>query len=133
MTFEDLDAWKVARQLVRSIYSLTRQSELSKDFGLTDQLRRAGVSVMSNVAEGFERLHSQEKLQLYNVAHASSAEVRSLLYVVEDNYPECLNDLEYLRRDALRTGQLVGGLIHATRKRSTTRRVASVLLGILGL
>jgi len=126
MTFEDLDAWKVARQLVRSIYSLTPQSEISKDFGLTDQLRRAGVSVMSNVAEGFERLHSQEKLQLYNVTHASSAEVRSLLYVVEDDYPECRCGLEDLRRNAVRTGQRVGGLVHSTRKTTTTRRFASV-------
>ena len=60
--FEDLEAWQQARQLVNEIYSLTREnSSLSKDFGLTGQVQRAAVSIMSNVAEGFERTHLPEK------------------------------------------------------------------------
>ena len=57
MTFEDLDAWAKARELVNRIYSITRQAPLAKDFGLCGQVQRAAVSVMSNVAEGFERAH----------------------------------------------------------------------------
>ena len=77
MMFEDLEAWQQARHLVNGIYSLTREnSSLSKDFGLTDQLRRAAVSIMSNVAEGFERTHLPEKIQFYNIARGSTGEVR---------------------------------------------------------
>jgi len=86
MTFEDLDAWKKSRKLVSAIYTLTRDAALSRDFGLCGQIQRAAVSVMSNVAEGFERTHTAEKLQAYNVARASCGEVRSLAYVIEDNY-----------------------------------------------
>jgi hypothetical protein len=69
MMFEDLEAWQQARHLVNEIYSLTRKnSSLSKDFGLTNQVQRAAVSIMSNVAEGFERTHLPKKIQFYNVA-----------------------------------------------------------------
>lgn len=79
MKFEDLESWKEARNLTREIYMLTRKDELVRDFGLCNQIRRAGVSIMSNIAEGFERQHIQEKLQFYNVARGSNAEVRSIL------------------------------------------------------
>ena len=75
MTFEDLECWKKARELTREIYRLTRKDNICKDFGLCSQIQRAGVSAMSNIAEGFERQHLPEKLQFYNVAHASTAEV----------------------------------------------------------
>jgi four helix bundle protein len=79
MMFEDLEAWQRARQLVNEIYSLTREnSSLSKDFGLTGQVQRAAVSIMSNVAEGFERTHLPEKIQFYNIARGSTGEVRSV-------------------------------------------------------
>jgi four helix bundle protein len=122
MTFEDLDTWKKARKLVKRIYTLTRQPGLRKDFGLSGQIQRAGVSVMSNVAEGFERIHVQEKLQFYNVAHASSAEVRSLLYVIEDNYADCDQDLSSLREDAAEVGRLAGGLVKSTSRRTGVRK-----------
>ena len=87
MTFEDLDAWKQARSLVNGIYALTREAGLGRDFGLSSQLQPAAVSVMTNIAEGFERAHLLEKLQFCNVARSSAGEVRSLLYVVGDNFP----------------------------------------------
>jgi four helix bundle protein len=67
--FEDLEIWKDARLLTREIYQLTRDSKFSKDFGLRDQIRRTAVSIMSNIAEGFERGGNQEFI-LY-VAKAS--------------------------------------------------------------
>ena len=88
MTFEDLESWRKARQTVRMIYELTRTDPLSRDFGLSGQIQRAAVSIMSNIAEGFERMHLPEKMQAYNIARGSAAEVRSLLYVIEDNYSE---------------------------------------------
>ena len=103
--------------IVKSIYALTRDEALARDFGLSTQIQRSGVSVMSNIAEGFERTHLPEKLQFYNVARGSTAEVRSLLYVIEDNYPGSAVVAGKLRNDIVSVGRLVTGLIHSTKTR----------------
>ena len=131
MTFEDLESWQQARQLTKHIYSVTRQDQITRDFGLCSQIQRAGVSAMSNLAEGFERRHVQEKLQFYNVAHASTAEVRSLTYVIEDNYPKLAAEAVELRNKAIGTGQLVGGLIRSTESRKS--RMGSLLSALFAL
>jgi len=82
--FEDFEIWKEARALTREIYQLTRDSKFSKDFDLRNQIRRAAVSIMSNIAEGFERGGNQEFVQFLYVAKASCGEVRSQLYVALD-------------------------------------------------
>ena len=82
--FEDLVAWQKARELTKQIYEITKQGSFSKDYGLCDQIRRATVSVMSNLAEGFERGSSSEFHQFIVIAKASCAEVRSQLYVAHD-------------------------------------------------
>src|SRR5437773_3967933 len=87
------------------------EGTVAMTFGLSGQIQRAAVSVMSNVAEGFERVHVPEKLQAYNVARGSSAEVRSLLYVIEDNYPTAAEEAVCLRDDVVTVGKLVSGLI----------------------
>ena len=116
--FEDLEAWQQARHLVNEIYSLTREnSSLSKDFALTDQVQRAAVSIMSNIAEGFERTHLPEKIQFYNIARGSTGEVRSLLYVISDNYPRLAPVAERLRGTAISVGKLVSGLLRSTEGR----------------
>ena len=69
--------------------------------------------------EGFERQHLQEKLRFYNVAHASTAEVRSLTYVVEDNYPDLGPEAVQLRERAWQCGRLVAGLIRSTESRKS--------------
>src|SRR6266481_4417852 len=107
MTFEDLESWQRARRLAREIYTLSRGSDIAKDFGICGQIQRAGVSTMSNIAEGFERQHVQEKLQFYNVAHGSNGEVRSLTYVIEDNYPALSAEAVRLREKSVQTGRLV--------------------------
>ena len=131
MTFEDLEGWRQARQLTRAIYSLTRKSEIARDFGLCGQVQRAGVSTMSNLAEGFERQHIQEKLQFYNVAHGSNGEVRSLTYVIEDNYPDLAAEAISLREQSVATGKLVTGLMRSTESRKT--RLSALLSSILQL
>jgi four helix bundle protein len=131
MTFEDLESWQEARRLVNSVYSLTRQDALCRDFGLCSQLQRAVVSIMTNVAEGFERKHLPEKLQFYNVARASAGEVRSLFYVVSDNFPGCDLESRALRDRAITVGKLVSGLIASTEKRKN--RVSSVITAIATL
>ncbi|SRR6266480_4722674 len=127
MKFEDLEAWQAARRLVKRVYEVTRSPRLAQDFGLSGQIQRASVSIMSNVAEGFERSHIQEKLQFYNVARSSCAEVRSLTYVVEDNFPECAAAALELRGQTVKTGKLVSGLILSTER----RRPGKTLLGML--
>jgi len=72
---------------------------------------------MSNIAEGFERVHLAEKSQFYNIARGSTAEVRSLLYVVEDNFPQSAPNAVALRRDIISIGKLVSGLIRSTEGR----------------
>ncbi|MDP2842635.1 MAG: four helix bundle protein [Acetobacterium sp.] len=82
--FEDLEVWKTARELTNRIYGITADGSFSKDYGLRDQIRRAAVSVMSNIAEGYERGGNQELIQFLSIAKGSSGEVRSQLYVAMD-------------------------------------------------
>ncbi len=118
MKFEDLDGWQMARDFVRDVYGLTRGPGIDRDFGLSGQLQRAAVSIMSNIAEGFERKHKAEKAQAYNVARASCGEARSLLYVVGDVYPEFQSDADCLRERVERVGRCITGLISSTSQRS---------------
>jgi four helix bundle protein len=82
--FEDLNVWQEARQLVNAIYESTKQRAFHDDFGLRDQIRRAAVSTMSNIAEGFERGTRKEFVQFLNIAKGSNGEVRSQLQVAMD-------------------------------------------------
>lgn len=84
MYFEDLEVWKLSRVLTNRIYSASNDGRFSKDYDLKSQIRRAAVSVMSNIAEGYERGGNQEFIQFLSIAKASSGEVRSQLYVAGD-------------------------------------------------
>ncbi len=85
--FEDIVAWQKARGLVSEIYKISNDGKFGKDYGLKDQIRRAAVSVMSNIAEGFARKRNREFAWFLYVAHGSVAEVQSLLCVALDlNY-----------------------------------------------
>lgn len=119
-TFEQLEAWKTARELVRWIYVTFRRSPASKDFGLRDQVQRAAVSAMTNIAEGFERLHFAEKLQFYNIARASCGEVRSLSCVMLDASYVMEAEHKHLLSLVAQTGRLISGLIRSTRSRIAT-------------
>ena len=82
--FEEIEAWQKARELANAIYAVTRKGTFSKDFGLRDQIQRASVSVMSNVAEGYERDGTKEFIQFLSIAKGSAGEVKSHLYVAKD-------------------------------------------------
>jgi len=82
--FEDVQAWQKARELVREIYRTCAEGRLSRDFGLRDQLCRAAVSSMSNVAEGFARHSDRDFAHFLDIARGSVMEVKSLLYVALD-------------------------------------------------
>lgn len=116
--FEDLVAWQRARELTRVIYEATREPGFARDFGLRDQIQRAAVSAMSNIAEGFERRSQPDFARFLLMAKASCAEVRSQLYVALD-----LGYLTAARFDALmalaeETARVLGGLHQAVIKPS---------------
>ncbi|MCA1666266.1 MAG: four helix bundle protein [Thermomicrobia bacterium] len=108
--FEDLKAWQKARTLTRDIYCVTKQGQFARDYGLARQIQRASVSIMSNVAEGFERGGRAEFHQFHSTAKASCAETRSLLYVALD--AEYLDEptFERLLGNADEVARIIGGL-----------------------
>jgi four helix bundle protein len=89
--FEDLLIWQKARALTKAVYEVTKRGEFARDFGLSQQIQRASVSIMSNIAEGFERGGRREFHQFLVVAKASCGELRSQLYIALD--------IDYLRKN----------------------------------
>ena len=82
--FEEIHAWQAARIITKEIYSLSSSGMFAKDFGFKDQIRRSCVSIMSNIAEGFERSGNKEFIQFLATAKGSAGEVRAQLYVALD-------------------------------------------------
>lgn len=112
-SFEDLDAWLAARSLANEVYGLCEGERLRRDWGLCDQLRRAAVSVMNNIAEGWESLHVAEKRQGYNYARRSCGEVRSMSYLLLDRQFITREEQQNLFASCVRTGKLVTGLLRS--------------------
>ncbi len=85
--FEDIEAWQKARELNKDVYVITNNTAFAKDFSLRDQVRRASISVMANIAEGFGRRSNKEFSNFLNMAHGSAAEVQCHLYAaIDQNY-----------------------------------------------
>ncbi|MDP1634123.1 MAG: four helix bundle protein [Gallionellaceae bacterium] len=119
--FEDLIAWQKARGLAVAIYRLTAQGAFSKDFGLKDQIQRAAVSIMSNIAEGFERGGAAEFHQFLVIAKASCAELRAQLYLALDvGYIDQQQFSETLQQ-AEEVARLVGGLRASIKRQGNTK------------
>lgn len=86
-SFEEIEAWKASRMLIKEIYVITNQSLFSADYGFKDQMRRASVSIAANIAEGFERETTKEFIRFLFISKASCGELRSHLYTALDlNY-----------------------------------------------
>lgn len=117
-TFEDLDAWQVARELSRWVYDMTRNAGFRRDFGLADQIRRAVASVLSNIAEGFERGSNRKFARFLFIAKASAGEVRSLLYVALDQGYISAQEFDTCRDLAIRAAKTIWGLIRFLRAKS---------------
>lgn len=83
-SFKDLEIWKQSINHTKSIYRLTNENKFSRDFALKDQIRRASISISSNIAEGFERSNNNEFIRFLLIAKASAGEVRSQLYVAKE-------------------------------------------------
>lgn len=109
--FEDMEVWQQARVISKKVYTNTRQGEFARDFGLRDQIRRAVVSIMSNIAEGFERGTNREFIQFLFIAKGSAGEVRSQLYVALDlKYIE-KDTFDQLNADLLSISKQISGFI----------------------
>lgn len=83
-TFEDLKVWQDSREFVKSIYELTSSNNFAKDYGLKDQIQRAAVSIMNNIAEGFERNNNKVFVVFLKYSKGSAGEIRSMLYIALD-------------------------------------------------
>jgi four helix bundle protein len=108
--FEDLLAWQRACQLTEDVYALTRSSGLSRDYSLARQIQRAAVSVMANIAEGYERGHPGDFHRFLGIAKGSCAEVRSHLYAARSAGYIDETAFERFRSQAEEVGRIIGGL-----------------------
>ncbi len=111
-SFEDIKAWQKARELNKEIYKVSNSGSFSKDFGFKDQIRRASVSILSNIAEGFERDGSKEFKQFLSIAKGSAGEVRAQLYVCLDLEYITKEEFEKLNSLVIETSKMISGFIN---------------------
>jgi len=105
--FEELQCWQEARVLVKMIYSICANGKISKDFGFQDQIKRASISVMNNIAEGFSRYSRKEFIRYLNISQSSASEVKSMLYVMEDLKYETQDQLQIIHNQLDKTRNLI--------------------------
>lgn len=116
--FEDITTWQKARQLAQEIYAVSNQAEFARDYPLRDQIRRAALSIPSNIAEGFERDGDKEFLQFLSIAKGSCGEVRAHLYVALDQAYLTEDRFRQLTELAEETSRLLARFIHYLRDSS---------------
>ena len=116
--FEDIVAWQEARKLVSNIYKLTTIGAFAKDYGLRDQLQRASVSAMTNIAEGFDCESKLEFARFLGIARRSAVEVQSLLYAALDVGYIDQESFRIEYQQAEKTKALVGGLKHSLKAKT---------------
>ena len=118
--FEDIQAWQESRKLVKMIYSLTYKELFSKDYGMRDQIQRASVSTMANIAEGFDCQSRVEFARFLGIARRSAVEFQSILYAVLDNGYINQEEFDLHYEQARKAKALIGGF-----KRSLTNKTSS--------
>jgi four helix bundle protein len=109
--FEDIEAWQKARELARVVYQRTKNGQFSRDYGLRDQMRRASVSIMANIAEGFSRRSNKEFCQFLFIAKSSAAELQSHAYVALDQAYMGKFDFDKLYDSLDHTSRMISNLI----------------------
>jgi len=123
--FYDLNAWKEGHGLVLSIYKITKDFPRDELFGLVSQMRRAAVSVTSNIAEGFSRRSLKEKVQFYSMASGSLTELHNQLMVAKDvGYITEVN-FEIIQSQVVKTHMILNGLIGKTKEFINHDRISS--------
>jgi len=114
--FEDIEAWKKSRELSNEVYSVSKRKPFYKDMGLREQIRRASVSIMSNIAEGFEREGKREFIQFLSIAKGSSGEVRSQLYIALDQEYITNEDFSRIFSLVCEISRMINGLMSYLKK-----------------
>ncbi|MBM3182812.1 MAG: four helix bundle protein [Chloroflexi bacterium] len=115
--FEDIKAWKKSRDLTKQIYEMTCQENFARDYSLKDQIRRASVSIMSNIAEGYARQTDKEFIQFLHVALGSVAEVQSQLYIAKDLDYISNGQFKQIHELSSETAKLINGFIKYLRNK----------------
>jgi four helix bundle protein len=111
LKFEEMERWQKARTIAKTVYLLSEKEKFSRDYGLRDQIRRASVSIMSNIAEGFERGTNKEFIQFLYIAKGSSGEVRTQLYIAFDLGYINKVEFENLSAELLALSKQISGFI----------------------
>jgi four helix bundle protein len=119
--FEDLKCWQAARQLVREVYKASVLGELAKDFDTKSQFRRAALSSMNNIAEGFGRFGRKDFIRFLDTAQSSVLEVESMLYVLEDLDYLPVEKIKFIRERAVETKALTLALIRYLRNKDKSQ------------
>lgn len=114
--FEDIEAWQRARELTREIYGVSHTGLFARDMDLRGQTRRASVSIMSNIAEGFERGGTKEFIHFLSISKGSAGEVKSLLYVALDQNYVRQDVFDKLYQKASEISNMIGGLMNYLQK-----------------
>ncbi|MGD1102781.1 MAG: four helix bundle protein [Terriglobia bacterium] len=115
-SFEEIQAWQKTRELVREIYKTCQDGKLKRDFGLRDQICRAAVSSMSNIAEGFARKSDRDLAHFLDIAKGSATEVQSLLYVALDVGYVARDEFDRVYKLAAEAASLISGLTSYLRR-----------------
>ena len=109
--FEDLPIWRLSLKLTKEIYDITSKKEFSRDFGLRDQIRRAIISVSSNIVEGFEKNNNNEFIRFLKIAKGSIGEVRNHLHIALVVKHIEQNEFDHLREETQALSMQIGGFI----------------------
>ncbi len=120
--FEDLDCWKQARVLVKLIYKVTSKGPFAKDFELRDQMRGAGISIMNNIAEGFDSQSNSEFVRFLVYSRRSTSEVRNCSYIALDQMYITDEELTTLSEETKKTRQIIDGFLRYLRNIKRSKR-----------
>ncbi len=114
--FEDIQGWQKGRELCKTVYQVTNKGAFSRDYGLRDQIRRAAISVISNIAEGFESQSDQTFIRHLYIAKGSPGEVRAQSYIALDQGYLTPAEFDTLYKIASETSRLISGFIQYLEK-----------------
>ncbi len=109
--FEDIKGWQKGRELCRMVYGATKKGAFSRDFGLRDQIQRAAISIISNIAEGYESQNNRTFIRYLYIARASSGEVRSQAYIALDQNYISQEEFNTIYATATETSRIIAGFI----------------------
>ncbi|MFH1577947.1 MAG: four helix bundle protein [Candidatus Omnitrophota bacterium] len=127
--FEDIKTWNEAKILVNMVYDLTDKPLFKKDYGLRDQIQRAAVSSMSNIAEGFDGGSNSQFIQYLIYSRRSSSEIQSLLYVALDRKYIIQKEFDEVYEQAKKVGKLLNGFIKYLKQQKVTGQLVNRLTG----